>query len=193
MYVFAARLQTQVLLVLFVSFFCGSGIALADQNYSQQVFFENSLSPDSYFYSSGKMAAPSMLKLNDGKLPVETYTYVSGPNALELQWESNTNGGWSVELSLYSWRNRNVDFSGDSLFLWLYSKEGIHAADLPKIALRDLDRNFTAQLSIGSFTQDLAPGKWTRVQIPMVKFTTASLHAFQGRRLATIIFAQGTA
>jgi hypothetical protein len=157
------------------------------------VFFENSLSPDSYFYSSGKIAAPSTLKLIDGKLPVETSTYVSGPNALELQWQSMANGGWGVELSLYTWRNRNVDFPGDSLFLWLYSKEGIHAADLPKIALRDLDRNFTAQLSIGSFTQDLAPRKWTRVQIPMAGFTTASLHAFQGRRLATIILAQGTA
>lgn len=187
-------MQVQVVLVaLLLSFFCFARTAVADQNFSQQVFFENSLSPGSYFYSSGKVSAPSTLKLIDGKLPVETSTFISGPNALELQWQSMPNGGWSTELTLYTWRNRNVDFPGDSLFLWLYGKDGIRATDLPKIALRDLERDFTAQLSIGSFTQDLAPGKWTRVRIPMAAFRTASLHPFQPRRLAAVILAQGSA
>jgi hypothetical protein len=40
-----------LLLLLLVA----SGLpACADQNYSQQVFFENSLSPGNYFYSSGQ-------------------------------------------------------------------------------------------------------------------------------------------
>ena len=47
------------------------GHARGDQNYSDQVFFENSLSPENYFYSSGKVSAPSTLALVDGKLPVE--------------------------------------------------------------------------------------------------------------------------
>src|SRR5579885_2601412 len=58
--------------------------AVADQNYSQQVFFENSLSPGSYFYSAGKVSAPSTLELVGGKLPVESREFISGPNALEL-------------------------------------------------------------------------------------------------------------
>jgi hypothetical protein len=187
-------IQAQVIPVaLLLSFFCFAGTAVADQNFSQQVFFENSLSPDSYFYSSGKTSAPSTLKLIDGKLPIETSTFISGPNALELQWQSMPNGGWATELTLYTWRNRMVDFSGDSLFLWLYAKDGIRAIDLPKIALRDLDRNFTAQLSIGSFTPDLAAGRWTRVRIPMAKFRSTSLRPFQARRLAAIVLAQGTA
>ncbi len=167
--------------------------AFADQNYSQQVFFENSLSPGFYFYSSGTVSNPSALKLVDGKLPVETAEFVSGPNALALEWQSMAGGGWDAEIDLYAWRNRDIDFPGDSLFLWLYSKEGIRAQDLPKIALRDVARNFTGQIALGAFTSDLAPGRWTRVRIPLDRFSTASLHAFEPRHLGAIIFAQGAA
>ena len=94
------------------------GAARADQNYSQQVFFENSLSPGSYYYSSGHASAPSKLSLVDGKVPVETSSFISGPNALELQWDSAPAGGWSAELKLYEWRNRYVNFPGADLWLW---------------------------------------------------------------------------
>ena len=185
--------RTLATIVFIASSLCISFTARADQNYSQQVFFENSLSPDSYFYSAGTISAPSTLKLIDGKLPVETSNFISGPNALELQWQSMPNGGWDAEIYLYTWRNRNIDFPGDNLYLWLYAKDGIRAADLPKIALRDIARNFTAQLSLGSFTNDLAPGKWTKVRIPLAKFSTASLLPFEPHRLAAIILAQGAA
>jgi len=111
----------RVFIVLMAFFLTASCLALADQNYSQQVFFENSLSPGSYFYSSGKTSAPSKLELVDGKLPVETSQYISGPNALELQWLSLQNGGWDAEIDLYAWRNRIIDFPGDSLFHWRYA------------------------------------------------------------------------
>src|SRR5271156_4928131 len=107
--------------------------SLADQNYSQQVFFDNSLSPGNYFYSDGKVTAPSELKLVDGKLPIETSTFISGPNAVELQWQSMALGGWEGELRIYEWRDRYVDFPGKNLFLWFYSKEGIRARYLPKM------------------------------------------------------------
>src|SRR6202453_376692 len=103
------------LLTLFFLFVCGSRLAFADQNYSQQVFFENSLSPRSYFYSAGNVSAPSSLTLIDGKVPIETATFISGPNALDLQWQSMPNGGWDAELNLYIWRDRIVDFPGNTL------------------------------------------------------------------------------
>lgn len=178
--------------ILLATFFLSVSVkARADQNYSQQVFFENSLSPGNYFYSSGKISAPSTLTLVHGKLPVETVQFISGPNALELQWQSKTNGGWDAEIKLYNWRNRNIEFPGDNLYLWLYTKDGIRAADLPRIALRDVAQGFTRQLSMGSFTKDLAPGKWTRVKIPLNRFATASLHPFDPHRLISIILTQG--
>lgn len=192
MNVLSKPIQAQAVLVaLLLSFFCASDTAVADQNFSQQVFFENSLSPGSYFYSLGKVSAPSVLTLVNGKLPIETSTFISGPNALDLEWQSVTNGGWDVEVDLYNWRNRNVNFTGNSLFLWVYAKDGIRAEDLPKIALRGLDRDHTAQLSMGDFVHNLEPNKWTRVRIPLAKFTSMSLRPFDSHRLGAIVFAQG--
>ncbi len=178
-------------LALLASILCAALPAVADQNFSQQVFFENSLSPESYYYSSGTVSAPSKLTLLDRKLPIETSTFISGPNALELQWQSMPHGGWDAQLDLYNWRNGSPDFPGDSLFLWLYSKDGMRAADLPQIALRDSDHGFTSQLSLGNFAHDLKPNHWTRVSIPLAKFTSTSLYRFDAHRLAAIVFAQG--
>jgi len=167
--------------------------AWADQNYSQQVFFENSVSPQDYFYSSGKAIAPSNLRLIDGKLPLETTSFISGPNALMLQWTSMPDGGWSTEVRLYEWRNRTVDFPGANLWIWLRTPDGIRAGDLPRLALRDRDGNFSHPLDIGQFARDLAPGKWIRVRIPLSAFRTASVHPFEPHRLNTLVFSQGTA
>ena len=119
--------------------------------------------------------------------------FISGPNAIELQWQSAATGSWEGELHLYEWRDRYVDFPGKNLFLWFYSKEGIRARSLPRMALRDLDGGFTQPLSIGAYTHDLKPGEWTRLRIPLADFTTASVQPFAPRRLAVVAFVQGTA
>jgi hypothetical protein len=166
---------------------------LADQNYSQQVFFENSNAPGYYFYSRGKITGDSTLALDHGKLPVETASFVSAPNALSLQWQSMRRGGWEADLTLYEWRNRYVDFPGRNLFLWVYAEKGMRAADLPLLALRDTDKNFTRPVSLGRYTPDLKPGKWTRLRIPITSLATASLHPFEPQRTSTIVFAQNAA
>ncbi len=185
----------QIVVIVLIAMGCAAGwtFAWADQNYSQQVFFENSLSPATYFYSSGRASAPSTLRLMNGKLPIETSTFVSAPNALELDWKSMPNGGWSAELRLYEWRNRTVDFPGTDLWIWVCAPQGMQAKALPRLALRDVGRNFTEPLDMGKFTADLAPGKWTRVRIPLTAFRSASVHAFEPHRLNTLVFVQGAA
>jgi hypothetical protein len=178
-----------VLLVFLVACTC----ARADHNYSDQVFFDNSLSSGNYFYSSGKVTPPSTLELIGGKLPVESNTFISGPNALRLQWESDANGGWSAEVTVYEWRNRTRLFPGTRLFLWLYAARGIRAADLPLVALRDTEGNFTQPLDVAAYTHDLKPESWTRVGIPLASFQTASVNPFQPHRVSTLIFVQGKA
>ena len=115
------------------------------------------------------------------------------PNALKLQWESAADGGWSAELKLYEWRNRMRLFPGTKLFLWLYAARGIRAADLPRLALRDAEGNFTQPLELSTYTQDIKPGSWTRVGIPLAAFQTASVNPFQPHRVSTLIFVQGKA
>ena len=168
-------------------------LSRADQNYSQQVFFENSLSPENYSYSSGQVTAPSTLALIDGKVPLDTTTFISGPNALKLAWRSAANGGWTVELKLYQWRGRTTFFPGDKLFLWAYAADGMRATDLPRLALRDTSYHFTEPLSLGAYAHDLKPGTWTRIGIPFGKFQTASVNAFDPRHTNTLILVQGDA
>jgi exo beta-1,2-glucooligosaccharide sophorohydrolase (non-reducing end) len=167
--------------------------AKGDQNYSQQVFFDNSLSPGSYFYSSGRVSAPSTLELVDGKLPVETKSFISGPNALKLAWQSAPDGGWTAELDLYEWRDRTLEFPGANLWLWVYAPDAIPAADLPKLALRDADRGFSWPLAIGDFAHDIPAGKWMRIRIPLSAFRSASVHPFQPHKLTAMVFVQGAA
>lgn len=172
---------------------CIPAAARADQNYSQQMFFENSLSPGDYFYSGGKVHAPSTLTLIDKKLPIETTNFISAPNALELQWKSAPDGSWDADIDIYDWRNREVNFQGDSLYLWLYSKGGIATADLPRLALRDLDGGYTWTVAMGAYARNLAPGKWTRVRIPLSAFKSKSMLQFRPQQIGTILFSQGRA
>ena len=183
--------KTSIAGLTLLVFFAVNTPARADRNYSQQVFFENSLSRENYFYSSGKASLPSTLKLVDEKLPVNNNVSISSPNSLELQWKSVRNGGWSAEVRLYEWRNRTSSFPGAKLFLWVYDADGINKVDLPHLALRDLGGNFTQPLELGAFTRDIKPGVWIRVGIPLTAFRTASVNAFEPHRMSTLILVQG--
>src|SRR6202453_3717668 len=189
------HLRRKVVIKSFVllAFLVAGTRARADHNYSDQVFFDNSLSPENYFYSGGKVTPPSTLELIEGKLPVESKKFISGPNALKLQWESGGNGGGSAEVKLYAWRNRTRLFPGTRLFLWLYAAQGIGATDLPLLALRDADANFTDPLDVAAYNNDLKPESWTRVGIPLASFQTASVNPFQPHRVSALIFVQGKA
>ena len=169
------------------------GNARADQHFSQEVFFENSLSPLSYPYSSGTVSGASTLKLVNGKLPVEESEYISGPNAIDLTWQSAQNGGWDAQLDVSQWRNRVIDWAGQTLFVWLWSEEGIAAANLPQIAFADLDEGHTAPIPMASFTGGLKPRQWVRVKISLGVFRSTTIRPFAPRRLSSIVLSQGVA
>ncbi|MFL6350293.1 MAG: glucoamylase family protein [Bryobacteraceae bacterium] len=163
----------------------------AQSAYFNHVFFDNSLTPDRYFHSRGKISAPSGLRLIGDKIPVETSIFRTPPNALRLDWRSTAHGGWEAEVRLYEWRNRYVDFPGDTLYFWCYTPEAFPPADFPRIVLKDKNLNFTAPLDVSSFVSGLRPHEWTQVKIPLARFTSASIHPFQSRRVNSIFFIQG--
>jgi hypothetical protein len=165
--------------------------AHAQSQWQQQEIFTNSISPRSYFYSDGIVSAPSRLELIDKKLPVDTSTFISAPNSLKLAWESMQGGGWDVEITLAAWPNRYINYLGDTLFLWLYSAEPMPAADLPLICLHDTANGFTEKLKLGEFAHALPAKKWTRVAIPIKRFTSVSVHPFQPDKTNTVILIQG--
>jgi exo beta-1,2-glucooligosaccharide sophorohydrolase (non-reducing end) len=185
------RLIGALVAVGFVSPLAFASSAAADTRYYQHTFFDNSLMPGSYFYSSGTPSAPSTLEVVGKKLPVESETFLTPPNALRLAWSSQAGGGWDAEVDVLEFRNRQVRFDGDTLYFWVYSPSAIAADDLPLVRLEDVARNFTAALPLGDFSGNIPAAKWLQIGIPLNKFTTASLHEFTAPALRRIVFLQG--
>ncbi|MGH9829016.1 MAG: glucoamylase family protein, partial [Blastocatellia bacterium] len=170
--------------------FCFVTLVHADAEYYRRVFFDSSLTADSYFYSSGKASAPSQLKLLNGKLPVETRTFFSPPNALRLEWNSQPGGGWVAAIDVVKFRNREILFQGDTLSFWCFAPRRILAADLPFIRVEDTDEDFSGPLRMGKFSGDLPESHWIHVKIPLENFMTASIRSLETNRLGSLIFSQ---
>jgi hypothetical protein len=177
----------------FAGLLCAAPILLGDTQYYAHSFFDNSLMPDAYFYSSGKPSAPSTLELVHGQLPVNTKIFITPPNALQLSWQSAVNGGWDAEIRVVNFRNRRIQFQGDTLYFWCYSAQWIAAADLPLVRLEDVGRNFSGPLPLGEFAGDLPAGRWVQVKVPLSRFVTASIHDFSTQNLRIIVFSQNAA
>jgi exo beta-1,2-glucooligosaccharide sophorohydrolase (non-reducing end) len=162
-------------------------------DYYNHMVFDNSVTPDYYYYSSGRSVFPSTVQLLSGALPVDRKIFFTPPNALRLQWHSVAGGSWETEVRIVSVRNRPTDFRGDTLYLWCYSPEAIPAADLPVIQLEDDEHDFTAPLNLDGITGDFPAKKWVQVRLPLSKFATASIRPFQPRELHSVHFGQSAA
>jgi hypothetical protein len=174
----------------------------ASTEYYRHTFFDNSLTTDSYFYSSGAASAPSSLKLKNDKLPIEKEVFLTPPNALRLEWQSQPGGGWEAEVHINNFRNRLPELSGGSLSFWLYTPQAIPAVDLPQLVLSntreglqvaEFPGSFTEPVSLGEFSGDLPAERWIQVRIPLSELRTASIYPFHPQQLQNVIFLQGTA
>jgi exo beta-1,2-glucooligosaccharide sophorohydrolase (non-reducing end) len=162
-------------------------------DYYNHVIFDNSITPDYYYYSSGRSVFPSTVQLLSGALPVEKKNFFTAPNALRLQWRSVAGGSWQTEVRVVSMRNRLTDFRGDTLYMWCYSPEEIPAADLPSIQLEDEEHDFTEPVKLDGITGDMPAKKWVQIRLPLSEFATASIHPFRPRELHSVHFGQSAA
>lgn len=176
--------------------------ACTASDYYRHVVFDNSLTPDSYFYSRAQASGRSFIEQQNGRLPVETGTFLTPPNAIRLQWQSAPEGGWLAEIETIEFRNRLPELSGRNLNFWVFSPQAIAAADLPEIVLStateglqvaEIPGSFTVPLELGKYTGTLAGGRWTKVSIPFSDCHTASIYPFQPEYLRSITFHQGRA
>lgn len=165
----------------------------ADTEYYRHSFFDNSDTPDFYFYSLGKAVAPSTLDLLNQKAPVDSATFFTPPNSLRLSWQSNPGGSWEMQIRVINFRDREILFDGDSLFLWCYSPYPISVDDLPEVRLLDTNRNFSVPVRLGDFSNPIRAGRWTRIEIPLSKFSTGSVDHFDPHRLQEVVFSQASA
>ena len=101
-------------------------LAAASTDYYRHVVFDNSLTRDTYFNSGGMANGPSFLELRDHRLPVDTATFLTPPNALRLQWQSQSGGGWEAEIHVDGHRNRSPEFLGRNLYFWCFAPPLLH-------------------------------------------------------------------
>ncbi len=161
-------------------------------DYDKHVFFDNSITDRSYFYSEGSFTAPSVLALVNNKLPVETKHFFTPPNTLRLEWKSAEGGTWSAAVLIGKWRNRDIDFIGDTLSFWCYAEHEISGRALPLIALEDMLKRRTKQIPLNDFVNALQERKWTRISIPLVALQSHG-DSVNVHRLKAIHFSQNKA
>ena len=198
--IFRSKGATWLLLVALLS--AGASVALADTEYYRHVIFDNSLTSDTYFYSSATANGRSFVAQSNSRLPVETKIFRTPPNALRLQWRSEKDGGWEAEVRVMNFRNRYPEFSGGNLYFWCFAPQAIAAGDLPSIVLStsheglqvaEFPASFTQPLPMGKIVGDLPAGRWVRVRIPLNEFHTASIYEFRPQYLQNVVFHQNRA
>jgi len=176
--------------------------AWGNTEYYRHVIFDNSLTSDTYYESVGLANGGSFLELNNHRLPVETKTFLTPPNALRLNWQSQPGGGWEAEVHLDFFRNRFPELKGQNLYLWCFSADGIAADDLPEMVISNTGQGlhvaefpgaFTEPLPLGKFAGNIPAGQWTRVKIPLSAFQSASIYEFRPEYLRSVVFHQGRA
>src|SRR6266700_713665 len=153
-----------------------------------------------YYNSVGLANGSSFLELVGDRLPVETGTFLTPPNALRLQWQSQPGGGWEAEVRLVTFRNRFPEMSGHNLYFWCFAPQPLSADDLPWLVLStgreglqvaEFPASFTDPLPMGKFTGDLPAGRWVQVRIPLSEFHSGSIYPFRPENLQNVVFPQG--
>jgi hypothetical protein len=181
---------------------CFNAVAWGNTEYYRHVVFDNSLTPDSYFYSHGTANGSSFLELKDGRLPVESKTFLTPPNSLRLQWQSQPGGGWEAELRVEGYRNRFPEFEGHNLYFWCYAPQAIAADDLPMLVLSNRGEGlqvaefpaaFSEPLQLGKVIGDIPAGRWVQVRIPFSEIHAASIYQFRPQDLQNVVFHQARA
>jgi hypothetical protein len=173
------------LLVLSVVFCLLPLLAHANSDYYRRVIFDNSLTSDDYFYSTGQASGQSFLEQRDNRLPVETKIFLTPPNAIRLQWQSAPGGGWVAQIQTTGLRNRLPGLSGHNLYFWIFAPQPIGAADLPKVVLSNAREGLQVAEFPGSFSDLLISGntRATCHQVAGYKFASHSPTVVQHRSI----------
>jgi hypothetical protein len=183
----------KTLLVSF-SLLLAPAATLSQSSYHQHIAFDNSLADGSFYYSRASSTLPSELEIVDGKVPIDVAHSVSPPNSLRLKWTSRTGGEWGINLKAPG-RNGTADFSGHSLWFWVFSEQDLTAGQSPLIYLRDRNGEGTPTIRLLGTLDHLPAQKWVRVRLPIDAFTgqvenTREDH-FDPARLSEIGIVQG--
>ena len=164
----------------------------APSAYYRHNIFDNSLTAGQYYFSGGSQAPPSGISLLRGRIPLDTVTFHSAPNALRLEWSSSAGGRWEASVHPPLWRNRGNAFDGDALIFWARAPRSLSAIQLPRLRIRDGEGRVSQPLALGTYLHDLPAEQWVRAVVPLTDFRSTDA-GFDPHRLDTLSFIQSAA
>ena len=159
-------------------------------DYDRHILFDHSLTPDRYFHSVGTRTGPNQVRLDRGRLPVDTVTFFTPPNALRLEWRSAPGGHWTASVRVDRFRNR-PPLVGDTLSFWWRSASALPASQLPGLRLQDSTGTPSFAVDLADLSPDLPTGRWVQVRVPLSVFRTPAGTGFDAARFTTLTFVQG--
>lgn len=159
-------------------------------------FFRETTNPGYYDPGLGFVSGTSVLKRfgpSGDKLPI-SYRPFAGEYSLDLSWTSNPGGDWSALVIAPGFVSQNIS-QLDTLAFWAMSPQGISARQLPSVSMEGAPgATKSLKYRLHPFVQDLRPGAWVQVKVPLsVFFTDPNQTAIQFNQIKAIIFNQDSA
>lgn len=157
-----------------------------------QLFFDNSLMPESWHYSRVEYQAPSFLLNIQGRLPVEDSLHFTPGNCLELKYVSAPEGSWKVQLDHPMWRGKDHIKQGNALVFRMLVPGETPVDALPRIGLM-LEDSTSAELTIGKYLPEIEQDQWMEVKIPLKDFAGAAGGKFSyshSKEIVSVLFMQ---
>lgn len=155
------------------------------------LIFDNSRTPDAYFFSHVTFSGDSSIHHVNHHLPVSHAHFFTPPNSLELTWCSKAGGHWQAEILVEYWRGRVTALKGDMLSFWCYTPTRIPPESLPLVWLEvhgEIRPFFHLRLAV----KDLPVGQWTHIQIPLSAHFDLAFKQKDGPEITKVIFSQGS-
>ncbi len=157
--------------LLFFTLLFAAGFAWAQNDL---IFFSDSNTGDKLYDSSwGFRKAPSLIELagNNDKFPVDAQHPYQGAHSLRLHWTSKAGGDWGATVAAIGWPARDIT-PYDSISYWINARSAIAAADLPSVALEDVNNKKSTRIFIGDYFAGVDDDSttWQRVLLPINAF-----------------------
>ncbi|MCM4159875.1 hypothetical protein FHG64_05370 [Antarcticibacterium flavum] len=147
-----------------------SPVLRAQEPEYHQVFFDNSLMNDSWFYSTVSYKEPSFILNVEGRLPVENTISFTPGNSLELNYSSHEKGDWEAILKFPQWRGKDFLKAGDHLSLWIYVTGKTQQEHLPQLSIILEDEKDREYIALGDHLNSFKINTWLHVKIPLYHF-----------------------
>jgi len=170
-------MRTIILLFILLNFTLSSKGQEAEYEYDY-MFFENSLMPGYYFFSSASYSDGSYIKNINGKLPVCEEESFTAPNSMELKFV-NGDGNWEAIIMFERIRGNDFYKKSNSLSFWIFP-DGTDDYLYPAVALSIqriqrrsgdiISEKRSNVLSIDKYIGSIERDGWKFVKIPLMDF-----------------------